>query len=490
MKAVIIARVSTEEQRESGNSLPAQIARLERYCQSKGFTIIKSCSFDESAYSDQRKEFDLIVDFILEQKEKIAVCCDKVDRLSRNAFDKRISKLYQKALDDKLEIHFASDGQIITSKIGAVEKFQFGMSLGLAGYYSDTIRDNVKRAREQILRNGSLPGKAVFGYKNIQNNGKPDIAVSEYEASIVKMIYTWYVSGVFSLDSIREKLKKEYGLKWSRGRVYKTLIHPFYYGEMVNKGVKYPHRYEPIIPRTLWDQAQEQRIKAAKKPFKLVSKPYMYRGLMKCDECGMAITAEKQKGHVYYHCTEYAGKHGAAWIREEVLTEQFEQFFKRLQVPENIRKQIIDGLNKTHEQKVEFHNQQQKELNKEHSMLTTMMDNLFMEKLKGRVNDGDYDRFYQKFRDQLDDVNNRIAKLQDAEDNYYIAVKYILEITEKGYEIFQSSEVDQKRQLIGLLLSNLRAKDRKVLYDVQKPFDLILKASDCLLWCAREGSNL
>ena len=39
MKAILIARVSTEEQREAGNSLPAQVARLERYCQNKGFEI-------------------------------------------------------------------------------------------------------------------------------------------------------------------------------------------------------------------------------------------------------------------------------------------------------------------------------------------------------------------------------------------------------------------------------------------------------------------
>lgn len=51
MKAIIIARVSTEEQREAGNSLPAQVTRLENYCKHKGFTIIKACSFDESAYN-------------------------------------------------------------------------------------------------------------------------------------------------------------------------------------------------------------------------------------------------------------------------------------------------------------------------------------------------------------------------------------------------------------------------------------------------------
>ncbi len=51
MKSILIARVSTEEQREAGNSLPAQVARLEKYCQSKGFDILKTFSFDESAYT-------------------------------------------------------------------------------------------------------------------------------------------------------------------------------------------------------------------------------------------------------------------------------------------------------------------------------------------------------------------------------------------------------------------------------------------------------
>ena len=77
MKAILIARVSTEEQKDAGNSLPAQVARLEKYCQNRGFEIIKNCSFDESAYAEQRSEFDRIVDFIIAQTEKVVVCCDK-----------------------------------------------------------------------------------------------------------------------------------------------------------------------------------------------------------------------------------------------------------------------------------------------------------------------------------------------------------------------------------------------------------------------------
>lgn len=218
MKAILIARVSTEEQREAGNSLPAQVARLERYCEQKGYPILTICSFDESAYTDDRSEFDRIIDLILNQKEKVAVCCDKVDRLSRNVFDKRISILYEKALSDTIELHFVSEGQVINSRISATEKFQFNISLGLAKYYSDAISDNVRRANEQKLRKGELPGKAPFGYKNIKTpDGKKDVIVDEYSAGIVQKAFELYGTGVYSMDMLREKLKVDYGVKWSKG---------------------------------------------------------------------------------------------------------------------------------------------------------------------------------------------------------------------------------------------------------------------------------
>jgi len=112
MKSIIISRVSTEEQKEANNSLPAQTFRLQKYCQNRGFQIVKEFSFDESAYKTKREDFDKILDFVIEQKEKVAVCFDKVDRLSRNIFDKRVSMLYEKALRDEIELHFVSDGQI------------------------------------------------------------------------------------------------------------------------------------------------------------------------------------------------------------------------------------------------------------------------------------------------------------------------------------------------------------------------------------------
>jgi site-specific DNA recombinase len=483
MKAIIIARVSTEEQRDAGNSLPAQIARLEKYCQNKGFEILQICSFDESAYTNDRSEFDRIIDFILNQSEKIAVCCDKVDRLSRNVFDKRIAVLYEKSLCDQIELHFVSDGQVINSGISAVEKFQFSISLGLAKYYSDAISDNVRRAMEQKLRKGEWLSKAPYGYKNItKEDGNTDVIIDEYASVIVKKVFELYATGAFSTELLCKKIKAEHGIDWHKGYLAQLLSKPFYYGVMLIKGKEYPHRYPPIITQELFKQVQEVKTSFKKKHFKYAGKPYIYRGLLRCAHCGMAITPEKHKGHVYYHCTQYKGKHGAKWIREEAITEQLGTVFKNLQMPEEVFNQITQTLNEVHQNKIEFHNKEFDKLTREQKNLTTMLDNLYLDRLKGRITENDYDRFYQTLRDQMTDVTVRLESLQGAEDNYYTTAKYVLSVVKRAHEIFESSEVEEKRQLIKLVLSNLMMEEEKIVWNIQKPFNLFLNLSDSIEW--------
>lgn len=491
MNAILIARVSTEEQKEAGNSLPAQVARLEKYCQLKNLKILKTFSFDESAYTDQREDFDKILEFLTTLKEKIALCVDKVDRLSRNIFDKRISLLYEKALKDEIELHFVSDNQIITSQISAVEKFHFGINLGLAKYFSDAISDNIKRANEQKLRKGELPGRAPFGYKNIINSdGKKDIVMNDYDSLIVKKAFELYATGTFSLDTLRKKIKDDHGINWSHGFIDIILKTHFYYGLMERNKKLYQHKYPPIITKELFDQVQQVKAKFNKKPVKFAGIPFIYRGLLRCAKCDLAITPERHKGHVYYHCTQYNGKHNAAWLREEEITRQIGDVFQRLQLPEEIAIEIADTLNEMQEKEIDFQNKQSAELSKEQKNLTKMLENLYLDKLKGSITENTYDKFYSQFCEQLENVNTRIAKLQETENNYFILSKCVLELTNKAYNLYESSEVDEKRHLINLVLLNLKLDDKNIVYDVQKPFDMILKANDCQVWCARQDSNL
>ncbi|MHC1716798.1 MAG: hypothetical protein AB9915_02880 [Candidatus Dojkabacteria bacterium] len=53
----------------------------------------------------------------------------------------------------------------------------------------------------------------------------------------------------------------------------------------------------------------------------------------------------------------------------------------------------------------------------------------------------------------------------------------LLTITSRSWEIFQGSSLDQKRQLLGLITLNLTLIDKKLVIELQKPFDAIYNSN-------------
>ena len=485
MKAIIISRVSTEEQKEAGSSLPAQTERLKSYFNRKEIEIESSFEFDESAYKDHREKFDEILDLILNHKEKIAVGFDKVDRLSRNVFDQRVSKLYEKVLKDELEIHFVSDGQVITSNISAVEKFQLVNSLGLAKYFSDAISDNVKRAREQQLRNGQYPHKAPYGYENYTTvDGKKDIRPHLLKSQIIKKVFEYYSTDTYSFNTLLIKLHNDFGVNFTKGTLDSIFNRHFYHGLMEVKGKTYPHRHGAIITESLFSKVQTLRKKnSLAKGKKLLKHDYVYRRMLKCGICGLTYTPSKHKGIIYYHCTQHKGKHpGIKWLREDEITKQLSEVFARLEVPEPICQKIRDSLRENHKYKIEFQTAQRHELEKERAIVQKRRDNNYRAYLDERITADDHDKYDNEFRDKLAEIDIRLSMLQEADDKYFETVESVLSLTKRASQIFESSNSEAKSLLINMVLLNLTVDNEIVRYEAKNPFNKILELAESSAW--------
>ncbi len=79
--------------------------------------------------------------------------------------------------------------------------------------------------------------------------------------------------------------------------------------------------------------------------------------------------------------------------------------------------------------------------------------------------------------------------LQEAEDNYYITAKHLLELSERAYKLLISSEVSERRQLIKFVLSNLGIEGKEIHYEAVKPFDTILNFASSQSWLLGLDSN-
>ena len=267
MKAVIFARVSTQEQEQDGHSIDAQIAKLREYCGRHSLEVIKEFEVVESSTRGERPEFYKMIDFVKAQKDQIALVCDKVDRLQRSFTELPVLDKLRK--DNKLVLHFLDIGKLDSGANSQQISF-YQMSVVMANAYTNAISDNVKRSIIYKLNNGECIGKAPLGYLNARDAAdKSIIVVDQSRAPLIQKMFELYATGAYSLGDL-EKFAKQHHLTntFFKGRegepikknvISNILKNPFYAGEIYVEKYKsfYPHKYETLISKALYLKCQE-----------------------------------------------------------------------------------------------------------------------------------------------------------------------------------------------------------------------------------------
>ena len=342
MKAIILARVSTEEQMNEGQSIPAQLARARDCAIKKELKIKSEYQFDESSLKDQRKKFEQVVEEIKKSKERVALIVETVDRLQRSFKESVLLDELRK--QDKLEINFIRENLLIHKNSNSSEIQRWGLVVFVAKSLVLQISYNVKRTYALKIKNGEWIGKAPIGYLNEKDeNGNKDIKPDPARTHFIIKIFERYSTGNTSIRILKKEME-ELGLRGtgkgnnplSYSMIHHILRNPFYYGIMKIKGELYPHKYQPLIPKALFNKCQEVMLGYHKKPFKYASKPFVLRGMIKCADCDCTITPETTKGHIYYSCTNYRGCHKKRdYIREEDLMKPICNVLKNIRLPDN-----------------------------------------------------------------------------------------------------------------------------------------------------------
>ena len=487
MKAILLARVSSREQEEN-NSIPAQVRRLKDYAERRGFDDIEAHTLVESSTKKTRKEFSSILTTIRRSKTRIALVADTIDRIQRSF--KESVHLDEILKNGKLEIHFIREGLIISETSNSADILRWDMGVMFAKSYVTQLSDNVKRGTEQKWLNGEWSGQAPVGYRNFDSlEGRKEIEPDKATKHVIHDMYTWYASGSYSFLQIRRRLRTEYAIDMSTSQIDRVLKNPFYYGVMRVKGKLYPHRYEPIISKSLFDEVQANMQKANKQPRKYAGLPYFYRGLIVCGDCGMRITAEKHKGIVYYHCTQSRGKHGAQYVTEEDLTKQLKVAFEAIQPNETQFNQVMTALKISNADKAKYRKAQQASLNAELTKISTRQERLFDIYLDGGIEKHTYESKLSNLKSSQLDIERRLANLGTASNEFYDNIQKIMEIAHNASATLLSSKIDKRREILNLVLSNLTLQGDQLRWEYKKPFDIMHQTAKNQTWLGMRDSN-
>jgi hypothetical protein len=93
-----------------------------------------------------------------------------------------------------------------------------------------------------------------------------------------------------------------------------------------------------------------------------------------------------------------------------------------------------------------------------------------------------YDKKLAEYKKLQSDLLLLMEQHSNADESYYVEAAKLLELAHRAYEIYQSSKLEEKRELIQYLLQNAKLDGKNLVPTLQMPFDAILAANKTGNW--------
>ena len=100
----------------------------------------------------------------------------------------------------------------------------------------------------------------------------------------------------------------------------------------------------------------------------------------------------------------------------------------------------------------------------------------------GRITTDEHERKCQELKSRQFQINEQIKNHLKADESFQVTVNTVLSLASKAYEIFESSNIEQKRKLINYVFSNLQLRGVTLEYHLKKPFDLMVDCTTYSEW--------
>jgi site-specific DNA recombinase len=458
-------RVSSREQEETGYSLDSQKKLLHDYSVSKGLKIQAVFSVSESASGHkQRQEFERMLDKLKKERIKIIVC-EKVDRLTRNLRDAvRIDEWINE--DPEREVHFAKENWILSKDSKSGDRFLWNIRVSTAQFYTDNLSEEVKKGQKEKIAQGWLPTRPPVGYMTIGEKGRKIHVSDPDRAPLVKKMFDLYATGDYSLQRLHKTmiglgLRARTGKVIPLSRMADLLANPFYCGKIRWKGNITDGNQEKIITPEVFNAVQEaMRRKDAPKYSK---HNYLFKGIMKCADCGGAVTWQMHKGWVYGYCNLYRGCPKKSSVREDKVDEEVIELLGRIQFKNSrIYEWAKVALEHGFKEKKGLQISSSKSLQQKLSQMEARFERLYDDKIDGQITEEFYNARLQQYTKEKDDIVRQLAQYADDGTENAELVRNLFELSQRAKDIYASSKDIEKKKLI------LKFIYKKVALDGQK----------------------
>ena len=323
--------------------------------------------------------------------------------------------------------------------------------------YAKDISKKISSVKHDKQRKGLfIGGKPVYGYK-MHPTEKNKIVIDEPAASVVRRIFGMALSGR-SCRQIASKLNEEhiptpatyaglpvsrpgpYAGLWSSERISEMLQNETYIGNMVQgrsrkvsyktkKCIRQPPQdwivvegtHEPLIDQETFHKVGQ--LVDSRRHTRSRTYDFLLKGLIFCHECGYplgVLNRKNAKGEnvLYFVCRTYqrftkAGVCTCHSIKEQVVTqavvEQVREICQKYLQPEKLLPIAQQEIAKA-QAKVD-HKKESAALKAKIDNLSAQLDQVYLDKLSGLLDEGDFQRVYRKVKADRTALEQRLFQM-------------------------------------------------------------------------------
>jgi len=470
-KFFLYARKSTDEPERQILSIEAQLFELREYAKKEGLNIVREFVESKTAKEPGREIFNEMMAGI-EKSEAEGILAWHPDRLARNS------------IDGGRIIYLIDTGKITALKFPTFwfdptpqGKFMLSIAFGQSKYYVDNLSENIKRGIRQKLRNGVWPAWAPLGYRNDKEN--KHIVVDKEKARFIKKAFELYATGEYPLSEIRKIINKA-GLVGKKGKMLSVsnyqymLKNPIYYGVIRYNGEIYEGKHKPIITKKLFDKVQKVLSERSRPKTKKL-KPYIYRGLFRCGECGCFITTETQKGHNYLRCTKRKVRCSQRYTREEIISGQIKEKVQKVSLCSAWAEKCIAELEKEREKQAQAESAFAQKLRDELVEIESKLDRLLDLQLSGAITQNEYSAKKQKILNQKIEVSEKLRAFERKGYNRFEPMINFIKAANQAENIALHGNLFEQKDFLKKIGSNFRIAERTLAFDLKMPWKIAEK---------------
>lgn len=483
-KAVIYTRVSTKEQAENNASLETQLKYCKQLAIKKGLEVVEYFGGTyESAKSDERKEFQKMLNYVKRRSNIGYIIVYSYDRFSRTGANGAY-------ISDQLKrqgiVTISATQEVDTST--SAGSFQQNLYYMFSQFDNELRRDKSVSGMQEKLRKGYWTGAYPFGYTNA-NPGKgkiPNFVITK-EGKLLKQAFLWKANDNMSHVEIAKRLQKK-GLKINDKKLSDLFRNPFYCGLITNSlipGEIIEGKHPALVSKQIFLKIHNLlNAGADTRKYSRDDENLPLKTFIRSTACGTPYTGfiVKKKGLYYYKNRRKGSKENRS---AKKLHQEFIELLSTYQLKNKkyiapLKELVFDTFVKMNEEGIK----ESSRLENEITSLETKIDRLEERYVFEEISKSQYDKFIAKLSAEVKEKRENLSSHSFDSSNLKKAINKAMKYALNLPSLWTSGDLETKRRLQYMVFPDGLGYDfqnkRVQTFRVNSIFDTIACFSDKL----------